>query len=124
MTIKDTRTVMTEFWQHIDAQEWDAMAALLDTGLSARFVHTGEVLGAGEFVLLNSEYPGRWRAILDDLVVEGERAVSRATISDGDETHHAASFATVLGGRITELVEVWAEAGQLPEASRRPASES
>jgi hypothetical protein len=53
-------------------------------------------------------------------VSAGERAVSRTRVSDGQQAYHVASFATVRGGLITDLVEVWSESGQLPPADRRP----
>jgi hypothetical protein len=45
--------------------------------------------------------------------------VSRARVSDGTRTHHVASFVTVRGGLVTDLVEVWAESGVPAPADRR-----
>jgi hypothetical protein len=52
-------------------------------------------------------------------VGEGARAASRARVSDGTQTYHVASFATVRGGLVTELTEVWAESGGPAPADRR-----
>jgi hypothetical protein len=46
--------------------------------------------------------------------------VSRTRVSDGEQTYHVASFATVDGGRITSMVEVWSQSGQAVPADRRP----
>jgi hypothetical protein len=60
------------------------------------------------------------RFLIEDLVADGDRAVLRARVTDGRDTWHVASFATVsAGGLLTELVEVWAEVGD-PDPDRRP----
>ncbi|HEY3732830.1 MAG TPA: nuclear transport factor 2 family protein [Streptosporangiaceae bacterium] len=112
--------ILRELWARIDAQDWDGLAALLDPGLQVRYTETGEVFDADGFVGVNREYPGRWHADVEDVVGAGERAVSRTRVSDGQQTFHVASFVTVRGGLITNLVEVWSESGQLPAADRRP----
>jgi hypothetical protein len=111
--------ILRELWARIDAQDWDGLAGLLDPRLAAHYTHTGENFGADELVRLNREYPGRWHVDAEDVVGEGERAVSRARVSDGTETYHVASFATASGGLVTELVEVWAESGMPAPAHRR-----
>jgi SnoaL-like domain len=114
----EASAVLRELWARIDAQDWDGLAALLDPRLTAHYTHTGENFGPGELVRLNREYPGRWHVDVEDVVGEGARAVSRARVSDGTQTHHVASFATVRGGLVTELVEVWAESSVAAPADR------
>lgn len=49
-----------------------------------------------------------------------EIAVSRTRVTDGVDTYHVASFATVRAGTIVELVEVWTNGvTEVPE-DRRP----
>jgi hypothetical protein len=111
--------VLRELWARIDAQDWDGLAGLLDPRLTAHYTHTGEDFSPGELVHLNREYPGRWQVNVEDVVGEGARAVSRARVSDGSQAYHVASFATVHGGLVTELVEVWSESGVPAPADRR-----
>jgi hypothetical protein len=111
--------VLREMWARIDAQDWDGMAGLLDPRLEVRYTDTGETFDPAAFVRLNREYPGRWHVDVEDVVGAGDRAVSRARVSDGQETFHVASFATVRGGRVTGLVEVWSETGVAPPDGRR-----
>lgn len=110
--------VLSDLWELIDAQQWDRIRELLDPDVQISYVHTGEILDADTFIRLNREYPGSWRAELVDLVGDGDRAVSRARLSDGHETLWVASFATAKGGRITELTEVWTDGGQEPPPGR------
>ena len=111
--------VLTDLWQLIDSQRWDAMADLLDPAVQVDYVHTGERMDGAGFIQLNRDYPGRWYAQIADIVGDGERAVSRTRVTDGAETYWVASFATTKAGRITELVEVWTEGGQSPPAGTR-----
>jgi len=104
--------VLADLWQLIDTQQWDRIPDLLDPAMRVRYVHTGEVLDAPAFVQLNRDYPGRWRATVEDVIGEGDRAVSLTCVTDGAAGHWVASFATTRAGRITGLVEVWTEAGQ------------
>ncbi len=115
----DAGEVLRELWARIGTQDWDGMADLLDPRMQARYTHTGEIFGAGALVRLNRDYPGKWRADVEAIVDAGDRAVSRARVYDGQQAYHVASFATVGGGKITDLVEVWAEDGQSPPPDRR-----
>ncbi|HUC24188.1 MAG TPA: nuclear transport factor 2 family protein [Streptosporangiaceae bacterium] len=110
--------VLEDLWEMTDAQQWDKISDLLDPAVRISYVHTGEVFDAESYVRLNRDYPGRWHAAVHDMVADGDRAVSRTRIYDGEQTFWVASFATTRDGRITELVEVWTEAGQRPPPDR------
>lgn len=111
--------VLRRWWDLIDRQDWERMAALLDPGVRARWVHTGECFDAAGLVPVNREYPGRWRAEVEECLADGSRAATRTKVSDGSEVYYAASFATVSDGRISDLVELWADAHGRPPAGRR-----
>jgi len=110
--------VLNDLWQMIEMQQWDKIPDLLDPAVQVRYVHTGEVMDAESYVRLNRDYPGRWHAAVHDMVGDDDRAASCTRIYDGEQTFWAASFATTRNGRITELVEVWTDAGQQPSPSR------
>jgi hypothetical protein len=112
--------VVRALWARIDARDWEGLAGLLDPRLTVSYTQTGETFGPGEYVSVNREYPGRWHAEVEDVVGDAGRAVSRTRVSDGEQTYHVASFATVDGGRITSMVEVWSQSGQAVPADRRP----
>lgn len=112
-------TVVHDLGRAVDAQDWDALEALLADDFRCRYVHTGEVLDRAGYVRLNREYPGAWRFLVQDELSSGDRACGLATVTDGDETHHVALFLTVRGGLVRELVEVWAEQVEAPQ-ERRP----
>jgi hypothetical protein len=110
--------VLNGLWEMIETQQWDKIPDLLDPAVQIRWVHTGEVLDAEGYVRVNRDYPGRWHAAVHDMVGDGARAVSRTRIYDEQQTFWVASFATARNGRITDMVEVWTEAGQQPPPDR------
>ena len=121
---ENAEQILRNFWDRINQRDWAGLGRLLAPGLQTRYLHTDELIdGAEAFVRLNAEYPGRWRATVLDLVAAGDRAVSSARVEaeGGGETHFVTSFATVSGGLVTELTELWAEAGQEVPPDRRPA---
>ena len=117
---EDAGAVLERFWAAIDRRDWDALTDVLAPDLRVRYVHTGEVFTADEFVRVNREYPGEWAALVEELVVHGDRAVSRTRVSDGSETYFVASFAGVRDGMLSELTEVWTGSVDAPPADRRP----
>jgi hypothetical protein len=105
--------VIREFWARLDAADWAGLGALLDPGLRVHYPHNGEEMaGPAAFVRRNSEFPGRWHVTITDFVEQGDRVVSCAQISDGTADFYVASFATVRGGLVAELTEVWTEERQ------------
>jgi hypothetical protein len=120
---ENAEQTLRAFWDRIDQRDWAGLGRLLAPGLQTRYLHTDELIdGAEAFVRLNAEYPGRWRASVLDLVAAGDRAVSCARLDaeDGSEAHLVTSFATVHGGLVTDLTEIWAEVGQPIPEDRRP----
>jgi hypothetical protein len=111
---------LTRFAEIIDARDWARLRGVLAEDFTARFVHTGETFDREGFVALNRDYPIVVRFLVEDLVADDDRAVLRARVTDGSDTWHVASFATVgPDGLLTELVEVWAEVSA-PDPDRRP----
>jgi len=114
----DAVQVLSDLWALTDAQQWDKIADLLDPSVRVRYVHTGELLDAESYLRINRDYPGRWHAAVHDMVGDGDRAASCTRIYDGEQTYWVGSFATTRNGRITDLVEVWTDAGQQPPPGR------
>jgi hypothetical protein len=73
------------------------------------------VFGRDDWVAFNADYPVRVRFVLEDLVAAGDRAVLRSHVFNDDVAFHVASFLTLTGGLITELVEVWTDDIPTPE---------
>jgi SnoaL-like domain len=106
--------VLARLWERIGRQDWAGLGDVLDPGVTVRYVHTGEVFGRDAIIALNRDYPGVWLADVEEVLGAGDRAASRVRVYNEDAEFYAASFAVVAGGRIVELTEVWADAGQEP----------
>ncbi|MCY7396284.1 MAG: ester cyclase [Nocardioides sp.] len=112
-------TTLTRFAAIVNAREWDQLPGILTEDFVAHLVHTGETLDRDGFVALNRDYPIVVRFLVEDMVSSGDRAVLRARVTDGQQTWHVASFATVAAdGRLCDLVEVWADGASQPPDHR------
>jgi SnoaL-like domain len=114
----DASSVLLQLWDRIGARQWDRLSELLDPKLQVRYVHTGEDLDVAAFLRANSDYPGRWRVTVEEVVGAGDRAVSRTRVFNDEQSFYVASFARTSGGLIAELVEIWTETGLPPHPSR------
>ena len=121
----DPRQALTRFAAILDARDWDRLPSILAEDFVARLVHTGETFDRAGFVAFNRDYPIVVRFIVEDLVAAGDRAVLRARVTDGTRTWHVASFATVdADGRLSDLVEVWADGASQPSERRTPTADA
>jgi SnoaL-like domain len=118
-------TTLGRFAALLDARDWDRLPGILAEGFVAHLVHTGETFDRDGFVALNRDYPIVVRFIVEDMVAAGDRAVLRARVTDGTQTWHVASFATVDDeDRLSDLVEVWADGASRPPAHRPSATDA
>ncbi|MGL5850574.1 MAG: nuclear transport factor 2 family protein [Phycicoccus sp.] len=119
----DARRMTHRLAEVIDAHDWATLPALLHDDFTCRLVHTGEVLGKHDWVQLNADYPGFERFVLEEVVADDDRAVSRALVTgttDGVERQFGvASFVTVRSGLVAELTEVWCDIGVEPPPGTR-----
>jgi SnoaL-like protein len=95
----------------IAGHDWRALRDLLADEATVTLLHTGERLGADEFVAFNRGYPGGWVFHTEEIVDGGGRGALRARVVMGEDTFHVATFGSADStGRLTDLVEVWTEA--------------
>lgn len=115
--------VLAGLWAAIDARDWDGLAARLHPSFRAEYVHTGETFDRDAFVAVNRDYPGTWRATVDETLTDGARAVTRARVHNDQATYFVASFGEVRDGLVVSLVEVWADADATPPPGTRPVAD-
>lgn len=114
---KTTRQLVNQFWAAMQANDWAAAAALFADDYLLHWPQSGErILGAANFVAINSAYPaaGPWRFTVERLVAEGEQAVTDVVVSDGVVTARAITFTTVRDGRIASQAEYWPDPFDAP----------
>jgi ketosteroid isomerase-like protein len=75
------------------------------------------IRGVDNFARMNNEYPatGRWHFRINRLVASAEEVVTQVSISEGTQHAEPVSFFTVIGGKITRVVEYWPEPYAAPE---------
>lgn len=112
--------LMRDLWERIDAADWDGLGQLLRPDFTGEYVHTGERFDRDGFVRLNREYPGRWRASVEEILKDGRSAATRTRVSDGASTYFVASFGEAKDGALLRLVEVWADGDAEPPDGTRP----
>ena len=111
---------LTTYAEALARRDWSAVRDALSDDLVVLLLHTGERFDADGFVALQRDYPGAWRFVVDEVVDGGDRAVLRSRTLIGDDTWHAATFATAdPAGRLVDVVEVWTEA-VAPHPDRAP----
>jgi len=121
----DTTTsayVLRGLWAAIDARDWDDLAARLHPDFRAEYVHTGETFDRDSFVAINRDYPGAWRATVEDYLADGARAVTRTRVHNDEAALFVASFGEVRDGLVASLIEVWADADATPPPEHRPSA--
>jgi ketosteroid isomerase-like protein len=107
-----TREVVESFWAAMAANDWDAAAALFADDATVEWPCSSERMASpGAWAEVQRRYPaaGRWRFEVHRLLVDGDLAVSEATVSDGEQTARVIAFSEVDGDRIARQVEYWPE---------------
>ena len=110
--------LLRELWSAIDARDWAALESLLHPEFTAEYVHTAETFDRAAFVALNRDYPGVWRASVEELVADGTQGASRTRVHDDASTFFVASFGEERDGLLVRLVEVWADTAATPPEGR------
>ncbi|MCL2671639.1 MAG: nuclear transport factor 2 family protein [Clostridiales bacterium] len=108
---------VSELWNHIDRQNWDALPAYFTDSAVINWHNTNECFSVPEFVLANGAYPGKWRIAVEKLLSFDDTVISvvKATLQEGDVAFHAVSFFQFAGDKITLLDEYWGDDAAPPQ---------
>jgi ketosteroid isomerase-like protein len=101
--------IAVELAGRIDARDWPGLRALLANDCEITLLHRAVTIGPDQWVQFNAEYPGAWRFELEETVAEGDRVALRARTFDERAEYWVASFMNLDAGRVTRIVEVWAD---------------
>jgi ketosteroid isomerase-like protein len=106
------REVVESFWAAMAANDWDRAAALFADDATIDWPCSGERMASPEaWAEVQRRYPaaGQWRFDVHRLLVDGDVAVSEASVTDGKQTARVIAFSEVDGDRIARQVEYWPE---------------
>ncbi len=117
----DPATVVRQFFERMQARDWDGAGALLSPELHISYTETGEEFHGDTFLAMNRAYPEGWAIDVVETIATGERVAAQVRVDQGDETFWCAGFYRVAGEVITDGVEHWVTAGSQPAPEwRRP----
>jgi len=114
-------SVVREFWRLMATNDFHSVRAVLAHEFVMDWPQSKErIRGAENFARMNAEYPttGRWLFQINRLIASAGEVVTQVSVTDGTQSAEPISFFTVVGGRITHLVEYWPEPFAAPESRR------
>ena len=104
--------VVREFWRLMATNDFHSVKVVLAEEFTVEWPQSKERIRGGEnFARMNAEYPtsGRWQFKINRLLASGTEVVTQVSVSDGTQATEPISFFTVVGAKITKLVEYWPE---------------
>lgn len=108
----DAGKIVTVFWNLMRSNDFDAVGAVLADDYVLEWPQSNErIRGRDNFAAMNKEYPthGRWQFDINRMVANEREVVTDVSITDGVQAARALSFFTIEGGRISKMVEFWAD---------------
>ena len=118
----ESAQVVREFFERMEARDWDAAGERLAPDVRIDFTETGERFEGPGFLAMNRAYPEGWTIdVVEVLAGEGGRVAAQVRVDQGETTFWCAGFYTVANDRIAEGVEHWVTAGsEEPPEWREP----
>lgn len=120
MSTQDASALARRWWELIDKAAFREAAALAAPGAVIDWVLSNERMRIeDQWVAANENYPGSWRAEINEIVSEPGKVVTVTAVSDGPESVTAISMFTIEDGRIAGIVEYWPEPYPAPDWRRQ-----
>lgn len=108
--------VVEALWERIEARDWEGVGGLVAEGVVVEWPVTRErIVGRGNYVAVNREYPEGWSIRVLRVVGDGDQVVSEVEVPHEElGVFRAASFWTVRAGLIVAGTEYWTTVGGEP----------
>lgn len=115
--------VVESLWHRIQARDWAGVADLIaDDAVVEWPVSSERIVGRSNYVAVNREYPDGWSIRVLRIVAAGDQVASEVEVPHDDlGVFRAASFWTVVDGRIVRGTEYWTSLGADPSLPWRAA---
>ncbi len=107
---EETRRIIEQFWAIMQTNDWQAVGTLLHDEYVLEWPQSSEVVrGRENFVAVNANYPaaGRWSFSINQIVVQGDIAVTDVDVTDTAIVGRAITFSRMRDGRIAQQTEFW-----------------
>jgi ketosteroid isomerase-like protein len=104
-----SREVITEFWDRIQARDWDALGRLLSDDFVVEWPDARlRIRGRENFVEFNRTYPEGWTIEVRGIVAEGNTVVSEVRVPHTEQgIFYVLSILSVDGDRLVGGREYW-----------------
>jgi ketosteroid isomerase-like protein len=97
-------------WERMEARDWDAVAAQLHEDIVVDWPNSGERMrGRENYLAVQRAFGEGWHVHVLRIVDGGDTVVSEVRVERADERFFAASFFTVVDGRVARAVEYWSD---------------
>jgi ketosteroid isomerase-like protein len=116
-----TREVVKKFWSLMESNDFASVGEVLSDDFVLEWPQSGErIRGRENFGRMNQEYPahGVWQFTINRILVDGAKAVTDVSVSDGVQIARAISFFHVVDVKIHRLLEFWPDPFPAPEHRR------
>jgi ketosteroid isomerase-like protein len=119
----DATGVVTELWTRAQARDWEGFGDLVAEDAVIEWpVSSERIVGRANYVAVNREYPEGWTIRILRVIGSGDQAASEVEVEHVTMgTFRAASFWTVIDGKITAAAEYWTSLGSEQGRSDRAA---
>jgi SnoaL-like domain len=107
---ESTRQLILQHWSLANERRWKEFELLLAPDLYYEAPQTREYIesGSGYFEMFRT-WPGKWKAIIKQLICEGDKAISIIDFVVGDETMTGISIFQIRDGLICKVTDYWPE---------------
>ncbi|HEY6604951.1 MAG TPA: nuclear transport factor 2 family protein [Gaiellaceae bacterium] len=107
----EPREVVVEFWDRIQARDWDGLGRLLSDDFVVDWPDTRvRIRGRENFVEFNRSYPEGWTIDVLGIVAEGNTVVSEVRVPHTEQgIYFVLSILNVDGDRVVGGREYWLE---------------
>jgi ketosteroid isomerase-like protein len=107
----EPREVVVEFWDRIQARDWDGLGRLLSDDFVVDWPDTRvRIRGRENFVEFNRSYPEGWTIDVRGIVAEGNTVVSEVRVPHTEQgIYYVLSILKVDGDQVVGGREYWLE---------------
>ncbi len=114
----ENEKIVRDYWVYLSEQKFHEAGALMAKNAIVKEPNTREIyVNAQDYVRLNEEYPGNWKASIEKLVSIDDLVISVVKLEDSEQqiSMYATSFFIVKDELITELEQYWGDNGEPPD---------
>lgn len=100
------------FWKYIDSANFEGLSEIMLDETCVWLPNTKEVFrGKNKYIEFNKQYPGRWYANVEKLLIADDTVITTTYIFNLDQsiTFYVTSFFIIKEEKIEEITEYWSE---------------